>query len=310
MNKSLFNQIVLAVLVLSAASIAGAAEEKELIAILQSNAGVVEKCDACQQLRIYGTVESVEPLAAFLGDERVGHAARYALEAMPYPEAGAALRNAVAKSSGLVKAGLINSLGWRRDTAAIPLLAAALSEPDATVAAAAALALGRIGGTDSEAALFNAFAASRGPVKDAVLDAILNCAEIRMKIDNPTDAAVFYQKILQAQPSSAIRLAAWRGLALSDAKRRPELVVEALAGGDEPLRLVAIRLVRETKDPQLVRACMKQWKSLGPDAQVLLVDRLADQGDREFASGYFGGVQVIGQFRSHCRHRCPCKDGR
>ena len=68
---------------------------------------------------------------------------------------------------------------------------------------------------------------------------------------------------------------------MSDANRRPELVVEALAGNDEPLRLVAIRLVRETKDPQLVRACMKQWKSLGPDAQVLLVDILADRGDRD-----------------------------
>ena len=106
----------------------------------------------------------------------------------PIPEAGDALRDAVAKTSGPVKAGLIDSLGWRRDTAAIPLLAAALSDPDATVAAAAAMALGRIGGTDSEAALFKAFATSTGPVKDAVLDAILNCAEIRMNIDNTSDA--------------------------------------------------------------------------------------------------------------------------
>jgi HEAT repeat protein len=280
MNKPLFNLIVLAALVLSAACIAGAAEEKDLIAILKSNAGVVEKCDACQQLRVVGTVESIESLAALLGDERIGHAARYALEAMPYPQAGAALRDAVGKTTGPVKAGLIASLGWRRDTVAIPLLVPALSDPDATVAASAAMALGRIGGTDSEAALFNAFATSKGPVKDGMLDAILNCAEIRMKIDNPTDAAVFYQKILQAQPSSAIRLAAWRGLALSDAKQRMELVIKALSGDDEPLRLVAIRLVRQTKDEQLIRACTKQWKSFGPDVQVLLVDMLADQEDR------------------------------
>src|SRR5512145_702244 len=108
MNKWLFNEIGLVAWILLAGCIAGAADEKELIAILKSNAGAVEKCDACQQLRIVGAVESVEPLAALLGDERIGHAARYALEAMPYPQAGAALRDAVAKASGPVKAGLIN----------------------------------------------------------------------------------------------------------------------------------------------------------------------------------------------------------
>ncbi|NLH15326.1 MAG: hypothetical protein GX455_01985 [Phycisphaerae bacterium] len=281
MNTSMFQYIVLSAWMLLAACTAGAADEKELISILKSDAGVVEKCDACQQLRISGTLESVEPLAALLGDERIGHAARYALEAMPYPEAGAALRAAMDQTSGLVKAGLIDSLGWRRDTTAIPLVAKGLSDSDAVVAMAAAKALGRIGGTESETALFNSFATTTGEVKIAVMDAILNCAEIRMRIDNPSDTRIFYEKVFQAQPSSAIRLAAWRGLALSDAKRRTELVIEALAGHDEPLRFVAIRLVREMNDPQLIRACMKQWKSLGPDAQSLLVDMSADCGDRD-----------------------------
>lgn len=281
MNISAFHPIVLSAWMLLAVCTAGAADEMELISILKSNAGVVEKCDACQQLRISGTVGSVEPLTALLGDERIGHAARYALEAMPYPEAGAALRGAVNKSSGRVKAGLIDSLGWRRDTAAIPLVAKALSDSDAFVATAAAKALGRIGGTESEAALFNAFATTTGEVTNAVLDAILNCAEIRLKIDNASDARIFYEKVLQAQSSPAIRLAAWRGLAISDAKRRTELVIEALAGNDKPLRCVAIRLVREINDPQLIQACMKQWKSLGLDAQSLLVDMSADCGDRE-----------------------------
>ncbi len=280
MKKPFFDFVVRTAWILLTVCTAGAADEKDLIAILKSQAGIVEKCDACQQLRICGTVESVEALGALLGDERIGHAARYALEAMPYPQAGQALCDAVGKTSGPVKAGLIASVGWRRDAAAIPLLVTALSDADSTVAMAAAMALGRIGGTDSEAALFHAFAASRGPRKDAVLDAILHCAEIRMKIDNDSDANVFYQKVLHAQPSSAIRLAAWRGLALSDSKRRPELVVEALTGDDEPLRLVAIRLVRETKDQRLIRAGMEKWKFLRPDAQILLVETMADQGDR------------------------------
>ncbi|HQI29258.1 MAG TPA: hypothetical protein PLT20_14325, partial [Sedimentisphaerales bacterium] len=44
----------------------GAAEEQDLIAILKSNADTVEKCAACQQLRICGTVQSVAALASML----------------------------------------------------------------------------------------------------------------------------------------------------------------------------------------------------------------------------------------------------
>ena len=66
-------------------------EEQDLIATLQSSAGVPQKCAACQKLRIIGTARVVPALAALLGEERTSHAARYALEAMPCPEAGAAL---------------------------------------------------------------------------------------------------------------------------------------------------------------------------------------------------------------------------
>ena len=116
MKNDLLNQILLAGLILFGAHVAGAADERDLIAILQSNAGVVEKCSACQQLRIYGTADSVAALAAVLADDRVGHAARYALEGMPYPEASAALREAIGRTSGMMKAGLIDSAGRRRDT--------------------------------------------------------------------------------------------------------------------------------------------------------------------------------------------------
>ena len=145
MKNNLLKQTLLAGLVMLMAGTAGAANERDLIAVLQSNAGVVEKCSACQQLRICGTSQSVVALAAVLGDERVGHAARYALEGMPYVEASAALREALGETSGAIKAGLIDSLGRRRDTAATTLLVPLLSEADETIAVAAASALGWIG---------------------------------------------------------------------------------------------------------------------------------------------------------------------
>ena len=68
---------------------ARADEEQNQIATLQSAAGAPDKCAACQRLRVIGTAKSVPALAALLGDERLSQAARYALEEMPAPEAGA-----------------------------------------------------------------------------------------------------------------------------------------------------------------------------------------------------------------------------
>src|SRR6266581_1876323 len=80
-----------------------AAEEQALIALLQSTAGAPQKWAACQKLKTIGTAQSVPALAALLGDDRVSQAARHALETMPVPEAGSALRSALATTSGLIK---------------------------------------------------------------------------------------------------------------------------------------------------------------------------------------------------------------
>jgi len=139
-------QFLLACLLALASTNLDAAQEQELITILQSAAGPTEKCAACQQLRIIGTVRSVSALSALLGEERTAHAARNALEAIPGPEAGAALREALGKTSGDIKAGLIDSLGRRREPESLPVLRPLLGDADVTIASAAAAALGRIGG--------------------------------------------------------------------------------------------------------------------------------------------------------------------
>jgi len=77
----------LAALLVLAASSVRADEEQDLIAVLRSTAGAPGKCTACQRLRVVGTVKSVPALAALLGEQRTSHAARYALEGLPFPEA-------------------------------------------------------------------------------------------------------------------------------------------------------------------------------------------------------------------------------
>ncbi|MCX5646798.1 MAG: HEAT repeat domain-containing protein [Phycisphaerae bacterium] len=291
MKNDLLNQILFVGLLLLVAGTAGAATERDLIAILQSNAGAVEKCAACQQLRICGTAQSVTALAAVLGDERVGHAARYALEGMPYAEASVALREALVRTSGAIKVGLIDSVGRRRDTAATPLLVPLLSDADSTIAVAAASALGWIGDEATTAGL-NAARDSRLPeVKNAVLASLLRCAAKRLSQGNNSEAATLYRSILEAAPAAGIRNAAWRGVALADGEHRTELVLGALTGDDNQLRLMAIKVIRETKEDQALRAGLRQWRTLSADAQVLLVDVLADRGDPSFLANVLEACQ-------------------
>lgn len=280
MKNHVLNQIAFVGLSLLAACTAGLAKERELIAVLQSGAGVVEKCAACQQLRIAGTAQSVAALAALLGDERVGHAARYALEGMPYPEAGAALRDALGRTSGAAKVGLIDSVGRRGDIAATPLLRPLLSDADARIAATAASALGQIGDYVAILTLMVAPSSPNSEVRRSVHESLLRCAEVRLDQGDASQAAQIYRHVLEGEPTSAIRLAAWRGLVLSDGDRRVELVMGALTGTDKPLRLTAVKLVRETQDDAILKACLRQWKSLGADAQVLVINLLANRSDR------------------------------
>jgi len=271
--KTHFPDLILCfvVVTLSACSV-HAADEQELIDILQSSAGVVEKCAACQQLRIYGTAKSVPALAALLGRVRVGHAARYALEGIPGPEATAALRQALTKTNGLTKAGIINSLGWRCDVGSVPSLVPLINDADAVIVKETASALGRIGSDEAVAALKGARKNSNPAVRFAVTEALLSCAENRLSAGDNSGAAALYIYLYHAEVPTVIRTAAWRGLVLSNENQRPELVVKALTGKDEQLRLVALKLVREIKDEKLIKACLQQWDSLDAPAQVAVLD--------------------------------------
>ena len=69
------------------------------------------------------TKEAVPTLAALLGDEKLSHMARYALEAIPDPSVDDALRDALGKLQGRPRLGVIGSLGVRRDAKAVDALA-------------------------------------------------------------------------------------------------------------------------------------------------------------------------------------------
>lgn len=78
----------------------------------------------CRMLALVGSAKSVPALSALVRVPKTADAARTALEIIPGPEAGTALRDALASLPGNAKAGLIGSLAARRDSAVRPALAA------------------------------------------------------------------------------------------------------------------------------------------------------------------------------------------
>ncbi|MCP5528460.1 MAG: HEAT repeat domain-containing protein [Verrucomicrobiales bacterium] len=256
-----------------------AADESQLIAVLQSNAGVPEKAAACQQLRIYGTAASVPALAKLLGEDRLGQAARYALEGMAFPEAGDALRDALGSTSGLLKAGIIDSLGWRHDATALPMLLPLLSDTDEAMVVAAAGALGRIGGAPAIKALERAWQDAGAGVQPAIGEALLQCAEARLKQADPAGAAAIYRELLEPATPAPVRLAAWRGAVAGD-DRRAELLVEALDAADSKLQAAALSLVRELNDQNVIDALVQRWSDLPAEGQLAVLEaRLAFGGE-------------------------------
>ena len=94
----------------------------------------------CRWLTVVGSPDCIPAVAPLLTDDDLSHPARMALQPMVSPAAGAALRDALPKVHGRLLAGLIGSIGVRRDPEAVSALARAAKDDDPVVASAAIMA--------------------------------------------------------------------------------------------------------------------------------------------------------------------------
>lgn len=108
----------------------------DLVKILEGDADLQLKARACQHLAIVGDEAAIPALAKLLGDVKLADFARCALENIPSPAAAAALREALGKLQGSVRAGVVNSLGVLRDREAVPALISLVPQADSGALAA------------------------------------------------------------------------------------------------------------------------------------------------------------------------------
>ena len=255
-------------------------ETKLLIALNSPKSSFAAKQFVCHMLRRIGSARSVPALAKMLHDKQLSHMARFALQHMPAPEAGDALREALDSLTGNLRVGVAGSLGQRGDAKAVPQLAKLVAGSDKTLATAAITALGRIGGAEAASAL------SRARVGDdlkALKDnAYLLCADKMLEQGKTDDAGRIYVAMTTSD-NTMVKIAAYNGLARAEKEQAVPIILALLKDKDVKLQQTAGNLVAEMPGTAATKAFAGQLVSLKGNAQIVLLTALESRGDKAAA---------------------------
>ena len=276
--------VILIIVAMSAGTVAqdrpaADVKQRDLIAVLQSDAPKSEKAITCKQLAIYGTEQSVPALAPLLADKELASWARIALEAIPGPASDAALRDAVSKLEGRLLVGVINSIAVRRDVKAVNTLAQKLDDANANVASAAAVALGHIGGEKAAKTLTKSLADAPAGVRSAAAEGCILCAERFLAQDRTAEAVKLYDTVRKADVPDQRHLEAIRGAILARQSAGLPLLIEQLRSEDKKRLGIALRTARELPGRNVTEALAVELDRLSPDRRPLLLLALADRSD-------------------------------
>jgi type 1 glutamine amidotransferase/HEAT repeat protein len=235
---------------------------------------------ACQQLPLVAGDAQVPALARLLDDPKTADMARRTLESIPGEAALEAIRAAVPRLQGTALVGAINSLGVRRDASSIRLLAP-LVGGDPQVAAAAVLALARIGTPEAVAAMMKAETDKR--LMPVFFDAVLRAADGLAARGNLKDAAELYKRVLAGEAPRGVAQAALAGMVKADKAWAMPRVISALSADDPFVQATALRLVRQLPGEEATAALLQQLDRLKAPGQAMVLDILGERGDKSAA---------------------------
>ena len=253
-------------------------KERELIAVLRSNAADNEKAMTCKKLAVEGSGAAVQDLASLLKDEKLASWARIALEAIPGKAADEALVKASYSLQGKLLIGVINSIGVRRDAAAVDSLKIRLLDKDSDVASAAAVALGRIGNSNSALFLTELLGTAPANVRSAVAEGLVVCAARFHSEGKNADAIKIYDNVRTADVPKQRVLEATRGAILARNLDGIPLLLEQLRAPDKALFQIGLSTARELKGREVDQALAAELDKAAPERAALIIYAMADRG--------------------------------
>ncbi|MDB4028522.1 DUF1080 domain-containing protein [Flavobacteriaceae bacterium] len=278
--KVQFKNIVLKTLETAAED--AAEREAALIAVLKSDTDVIAKTVACRELALVGTSAAVPALSALLTDEQLTHMARYGLQPIPGDATDAALRSVLQSLSGQALAGVIHTIGQRRDSAAVNALLALLGSADATVAQASAAALGEIGTKQAAQGLQAALPEAEGLTQLTICEGLFECAEALESMGNKAAASALYDA-LRALPHApkAVQSAALRAAIIVRGKDGLSLLAKSLRSDDALVAQSGMRTALELNGGEIAELVAGEIKNVSADRQVLLAGLLGELGQAQ-----------------------------
>ncbi len=251
--------------------------EQQLLAVLRSDAPAAEKAITCKRLAIHGSSRAVPELAQLLLDPRLSSWARIALEAIPGEAADKALRQATHSLEGKLLIGTINSIGVRRDAAAVDLLTTLLGDADPGVASAAAVALGKIGNPAAAKSLRSALAGGPQEVRSAVAEGCVLCAEQFHAAGQSATAVEIYDAVRQAKVPKQRILEATRGAILARGEDGIPMLVKLLKSPDKKMFQLGLSTAREFPGAELDKALASVLDEAAPQRAAFVIVAMADR---------------------------------
>ena len=267
---------------LSAQTVPPKADEGKLIAVIHSSSATHKaKVDACRGLALIATDKSIAPLVALLGDEKLSHMARYALETIKDPAVDTAFRDALGRLKGMPLVGVIGSIGVRRDVRAVKPLANILMQHDAgpEVTEAAVRALGSIGNMAAAEMLQTALEHAPSGNKLAIAEGLFRCAET-LAAEGHRDVTIeIYDQLREADAPHQVRGGAVRGAILARGSEGTSLIREYLRSDDYIMFSAACQAALELPAGDVTRALTASLKQLPADNKILVIWTLGKRGD-------------------------------
>ncbi len=260
--------------------------EQSFIKFLGSDATDQSKQFICRQLSIIGTEKSVPTLAAMLtlkasSEIEPADMARYALERIPGIKADKALRDAMDKTQGNVKIGIINSIGARGDDIACEKLGALTANSNEQMARAALSALGNIGTENAARTLKNTRANLDAKLGIAWGDAYLLCADTLIENEEKATAYFVYRKIyIDPNQPKLIRIAALRGLVLANPLKGSGAINKILSGKNQTMQTTAISLLREVPNTTITPTMIELMPKLSGQSQIQMLAAIGERKER------------------------------
>ena len=237
------------------------------------------KAFACRLLQPVGSAAAVSVVAPLLLDEHLSHMAILALQHVPEPSVDEALSGALPRAAGKLKAGIINSMGERRQSRNVSILAGVLDDPDAAISTAAVVALGKIGDAQSLESLARARTSSNPAVREAATRASLDYAD-RMLVQGRKDQAKeLFDTIYASENAKGVRAGAFRGCVTARGEDGISLLTDAIKAGTPELWFVAMQLAREIPGTHATEQLAALTPALAGLHKAELLYALADRGD-------------------------------